>query len=150
ERSEILLSSKDDIRGVFDLHQAPVVRHAELASDRTIAPGEPVEGAMQVADGEVIGDPLGGGEVVELHECVVEQPVADPRLVELMGKPIVAVSQPCRVGPGPAKASPGPPTDPDVQISRIRLLGITGLLVEVGTRVAGASRAVGSSVSVSD
>ena len=48
ERSEILLSSKDDIRGVFDLHQAPVVRHAELASDRIIAPGEPVEGAMQL------------------------------------------------------------------------------------------------------
>ena len=50
-----------------DLHQAPVVRHAELASDRTVAPGEPVERAVQGADGEVIGDPLGGGEVVGLH-----------------------------------------------------------------------------------
>ena len=91
--SEVPLAPEHDVRRVLGLHQAPVVARfeAECADDGAVALGKSIQSMVQRSDRERVGDQLCRLEVVELHECVVEQLVADASLVELSCQPAVAV-----------------------------------------------------------
>jgi len=89
--SEIALTPEHDVGGVLDLHQAPVVAHAELSDDGAVALGKPIQRPVQRSDGKPVGDLLRRVEVVDLHERVVEQFVADAGFVELARQPVMAV-----------------------------------------------------------
>jgi hypothetical protein len=67
------LVRKENVRGVFHLHETPVVLHAKGLEDRTIFGGELVQGPMQRGDLPRIGELLGPGKIVDHGEGIVRQ-----------------------------------------------------------------------------
>ncbi len=72
EGLQVLAGPKDDVRGVFKLHEAPVNAGAELADDGTQFASVLIESAVELLDLEAVHDCLGLGEVVDEIEIVVE------------------------------------------------------------------------------
>src|SRR5581483_11357839 len=72
ERTQRSLAVEDEVRGILDLHQAPVVGRAKLRRDRAIARRPAVEGAMESFDREGVSERLRPGKVADVAEGVVE------------------------------------------------------------------------------
>src|SRR5436305_5949239 len=79
-RSQILDAGKDDVSGILHLHQAPVVTGLEVRQDWAQPSSNPVQGAVQGLSSQAVGQSLSSGEVLDLDEDVVDQPVANPLL----------------------------------------------------------------------
>src|ERR1051325_370855 len=77
EGSQVLAALEDDVGGVLDLHDAPVVAGRELGGRRAELVREAVELAMQGQRLQPVGDLLRSREVVDVDERVVEELVAD-------------------------------------------------------------------------
>ncbi len=91
ERPEVGLALKDDIGGVRDLHQAPVIPGAEVRDGGAVGPSPPIQLPMQGADDQLLGQLLSPREVLDLNEGVVGQGEADPGLTQLSRQVVVAV-----------------------------------------------------------
>ena len=59
EGRQILLTMKDDVRGIFHLHQAPVIEGRKVTDDRTQFSGEAVQMTMKVLGRKGVGQILG-------------------------------------------------------------------------------------------
>src|SRR3990172_2786048 len=92
EGMQVGLAMEDDVGGVLNLHDTPVVRSAELAGDRAVAGGKVVQGPVEALDGEGVGQGLGTGEVRDAAKAVIQLPEGDAGLPELDGQPVMAVA----------------------------------------------------------
>jgi len=72
EGAQVLLPMEDEVRGLLDLPQAPVIGGAKPRRDRATARGHTVEGAMEPVDREGIRQGLGLGIVAQGAERIVE------------------------------------------------------------------------------
>ena len=90
-RLQILARAEDDVGGVLDLHDAPVVAEAEFLDDGTAHPGVSVERLVQIARFQVVGKSLRSVEVGNRHESVVAHLVGDAGGVELASEDVVPV-----------------------------------------------------------
>jgi len=91
ERGEVSLPPKDDVGGVLDLHEAPVVAELQRLDDRAAEGGVVIKNAVELVDVEVIGEPLSCLEVLDVHEGVVDEAVGDAGLIEPACEHVVAV-----------------------------------------------------------
>ena len=91
EGSQVTLPLEEDVGGILDLHDAPVVLDAKSLDDRAVAVRKAVESAMQLGDGQIVGELLRSVEVGDAHEGVVEKLIVDALLGELSRQPVVAV-----------------------------------------------------------
>jgi hypothetical protein len=89
---QVGLAMEDDVGGILDLHDAPMVGTAELAGDRAVAGGEAVQGMVEALDGKAVGQGLRFGEVRNAGEGVVQLREGDAGLTELAGQVVVAVA----------------------------------------------------------
>jgi len=92
ERPQVLLTVEDEVGGVLDLHQAPVVGGGKASGDWAVLGREGVEGAVQALDGEGIGQRLRPHAVAEHAERIVQRLDRDARLPQLAPQPGVAVA----------------------------------------------------------
>lgn len=69
---QLRLPVKNDIRGVFDLHQAPMVG-VERFDDRAVARSDRIEEAMEIFRLEPVAESLRRIPIVALHKGVVQQ-----------------------------------------------------------------------------
>ena len=76
--SQVLLALEDDVGGVLDLHQAPVVAGGELDRHGTVLANLALEPVVQGLGPHPVGELLRAPEVVHVDEGVIEEPVADP------------------------------------------------------------------------
>jgi hypothetical protein len=88
---KVLLAAEDDIGGIFDLHDGPVVTLGKMAEDGTIRLDGLIEPVVQVIDTYRIGEFLGGLGVINGGEGVVQQRVSNAILVELARKFLMRV-----------------------------------------------------------
>src|SRR5262249_55720470 len=82
-----------DVGGVAGLVGGPVVAIArkQIARERIHPAGEPLEDHRPGQARKPIGEPLGAARVFEPEEGIVEAPVTEAALIELVGEPVVAV-----------------------------------------------------------
>jgi len=92
DRCQVCLAVEDDVCGVFDLHEGPVVLGTEMPSDGTEAPDEFAQATMQVVDAQGVGKLLGRRPISNLDEGVVPQVVGDAFLTESGGEHAVPVA----------------------------------------------------------
>lgn len=71
EGTQILLALEDDVRGILDLHEAPVIAGRELASRGAERAGEALQLPVQRLGLQAVGDLPGPSEVLDLEEGVV-------------------------------------------------------------------------------
>jgi len=83
--------AKDDVGGVLDLQDAPVVAGAELLEHRTALSGIAVEHTVQFADIETVGELLSLAEIAHGDEGVIDKLVLDASLIESGRQAIVPV-----------------------------------------------------------
>ena len=91
ESSEILGAFKEEVRGIFDLHEAPVIRGLEFPGDGTVEQGGAIEDAVKRLNAELIGQALSGRKIVTAGEGVVRELMGDARLGQFGRQPVVAV-----------------------------------------------------------
>src|SRR6202043_4162423 len=92
ERFEDGWRAEHQIRGVFDLHETPMVGLSKHVEHRTALLGVPIEDATQHVGREAIGKGLRALPVVDAQESVVGQGETDPGGGELAGQPAMPVA----------------------------------------------------------
>jgi len=70
---EVFLSGKDEVGGILDLHQAPMVGVGKFGQDRAIARDEGIEFSVQSLDREGIGELLGFLPIGDSQESVIQR-----------------------------------------------------------------------------
>ena len=91
QRSEVSLALEDDVGGVFDLHQAPVVARFELLDDGAVDARPAVQLPVQCANNQLLGQFLSSREILDLDEGVVGESKADPSLAQLGRQVVMAI-----------------------------------------------------------
>lgn len=91
QRRQVVTALENDVGGVLDLHEAPVVAARELGGRRAELAGEAIELAVQGLRLEAVGDLLRAGEVVDVDERVVDELEADLEPLQPRSQPVVAV-----------------------------------------------------------
>ncbi len=95
EGAPVLRPVEDEVRGLRDLPQAPVIGGAKARRDRATARGHTVEGAMEPVNREGISQGLGLGTVAQGAERIVEWFDGDAPY-SLSGKSSEKLMQPLR------------------------------------------------------
>lgn len=88
---EILSPFEDDVGGVFDLHQAPVIAGLEMSDDGTVRIGDLIQPFVQPVGPDGISQPLRSFRVVDPNERVVQHGMTDPLLLEFSRQLVVPV-----------------------------------------------------------
>lgn len=86
------LASKDDVGGIFDLHQAPMVSAAEMAHDGAIGVYGLVQDFVKMLRDQALGELLRAGRIIQLNEGIVPHRVANLLPVELPCQDVVAIT----------------------------------------------------------
>jgi hypothetical protein len=89
--SQVVATLEDDVGGVLDLHDAPVIAGRERGGRRAELANEVVELAVQRGGFQPDRDPLGEREVIDADEGVVHELIANPEPLQARGQPVVAV-----------------------------------------------------------
>ena len=77
EQLEVLSLAEDDVGGVFDLHQRPMIGRTEVSQHGAAAMRQAIEEVMELAHVDLVGQRLCGREIVDLDESVVDEGVFD-------------------------------------------------------------------------
>ena len=91
ERFEIFRALKEDIRGLFNLHEAPVIGCFEVMNDGTIQTRSSIQDTVKGLNAELIGQPLSGGEIIAAGEGVVRELMGHSSPGQFCGQPVMAV-----------------------------------------------------------
>jgi len=83
-RLQVDLTRKDDIGGVFDLHEAPMIPGFKMANDRAESIGELIELVMKSLRLDLIGQRLGFIPVLDESKGVTEHFKTDTVFLELL------------------------------------------------------------------
>jgi len=92
DRFKITLSLEDDIRGIFDLHQAPVIVVAKVPDDRAVLPDDFIELTMQSFYIDIVRQLLGLVKIVNVHKDIVEHFESQVLFAELQGQKVMPVT----------------------------------------------------------
>ena len=91
ERLKILPVTENEVGGILDLIETPVVSQAEAHDDRTVAAREGVEFSMQLFHAPAIGEALSAMPIGNLQEGIIEELIRDPLPTELAGQPFMPI-----------------------------------------------------------
>ncbi len=86
------LRAEDEVGGVFDLHQAPMIGVREHVEHWAALCGIAVQDVMQGVQREGIGERLGARPVIDFGECIVGHREADTGRSQSPRQPVMAIA----------------------------------------------------------
>ena len=89
---QVILTLKEDVGGVFNLHKAPMVGVVKMADNRTIEPDNFVQMPMHAFDVDGIGQLLSLFKIVNANKHIVEQLKINVFLPECRGQYLMSVA----------------------------------------------------------
>jgi hypothetical protein len=102
-RSKIVLTLENNVSGVFDLHDAPMVAILKILDDGTVAASIGIKYSVNAFDIDVVGQFLRLAKVFDVHKTVVEHRRIDALFGKLSRQFVMAVEieleakrRPCR------------------------------------------------------
>jgi hypothetical protein len=91
DESKVLLTLENNVGGVFDLHNAPMIAILELLDGRTVTASVGIEYSVNASDIDVVGQLLRFLNVFDAHKTVVEHRRIDAFAGQLSRQLVVAV-----------------------------------------------------------
>jgi hypothetical protein len=91
KKLKIGLFSEDNVSGIFNLDERPIVGEGEGFNERTTPLGQNIQDLVQVGYTNLIGEFLGSGKIGQIQESIVMHGMGNRTFGEISGQPVMPV-----------------------------------------------------------